>query len=167
MVIRKALPPDAEAILALLRGLITEPRNNLLIASEPFTATVEDEVRLIEELTRLPNSTLLVAEEDGRIVGCLTARGGKRPCNRHEVVVGVSVHRDFRNRGIGTRLMEQVIRWAKERGLRRIELTVYSRNEAAIRLYERLGFHIEGTRRHAFLHDGEWIDAVLMGMLFD
>lgn len=166
MVIRKALSTDAESILALLRDLIEEPRNNLLIASEPFTATVEDEIRMIEELTRSPNSTMLVAEEAGDIVGCLTARGGKRPCNRHEAVVGVSVRRDFRGRGIGTLLMRRMIRWAEDTGLRRIELTVYSRNQA-IRLYERLGFQLEGTRRRAFLHDGEWIDAVVMGMLLD
>jgi putative acetyltransferase len=49
--------------------------------------------------------------------------------------------------------------------LTRLELEVYTDNEAAIRLYERFGFEVEGTlRQHAF-RDGQYVDSHMMGRL--
>lgn len=46
--------------------------------------------------------------------------------------------------------------------LRRVELTVYVENERARRLYERLGFVIEGRRKMSVISQGELNDAFLM-----
>jgi RimJ/RimL family protein N-acetyltransferase len=47
----------------------------------------------------------------------------------------------------------------------RIELVVFSFNPRARRVYEKVGFVAEGTRRQALLWDGEWVDAQVMGIL--
>lgn len=50
-------------------------------------------------------------------------------------------------------------------GIHRVELEVYAFNPRAQRVYEKVGFVVEGVRRHALRWDGEWIDAVMMSML--
>jgi RimJ/RimL family protein N-acetyltransferase len=52
-------------------------------------------------------------------------------------------------------------------GLHKVWLTVHCRNAAAVRLYEQLGFVVEGVLRGEFLLDGERIDAIRMGVLRD
>jgi putative acetyltransferase len=50
-------------------------------------------------------------------------------------------------------------------GLTRLELTVYTDNEPALRLYRRFGFELEGTHRAYGLRDGVLTDAHCMARL--
>jgi putative acetyltransferase len=62
--------------------------------------------------------------------------------------------------------MRCVVEWARESGVvTRLELEVLTRNESAIRLYERVGFQREGLRRHALLRHGEYLDELTMALL--
>lgn len=73
---------------------------------------------------------------------------------------------DSRNRGFGTEASKLLLRFAFETlRLNRVELEVYAFNPRAIRVYQRLGFVMEGTRREALYWDDEWIDAHIMAML--
>jgi len=73
---------------------------------------------------------------------------------------------DDRNKGIGTKATRLLVRHGFETvGLNRIELEVYSFNPRARRVYENIGFKLEGTRRQALLWDGEAVDAHMMAML--
>jgi putative acetyltransferase len=47
----------------------------------------------------------------------------------------------------------------------RIELTVYTDNHRAIKLYQKFGFQEEGVRRAYALRDGVYVDALAMGRL--
>ena len=59
--------------------------------------------------------------------------------------------------------MEALIAEAGARGGRRMTLRVFSPNERAQRLYERLGFEVEGVLRGEFrVADGEFVDDVFM-----
>jgi len=51
--------------------------------------------------------------------------------------------------------------------LKRIELEVYTDNAAAIHLYEKFGFVIEGTKRKYAFRDGEYVDAHVMARVRD
>jgi putative acetyltransferase len=78
----------------------------------------------------------------------------------------VNVAKPWRGRGVGTALITRAVEWAKRGGvIRRIELKVFTRNTTAIRLYERLGFALEGTRRRAVFKEGRYEDNHLMAML--
>lgn len=50
-------------------------------------------------------------------------------------------------------------------GVHRVELEVYAFNPRAQRVYEKVGFRVEGVRRDALLWDDVWVDAVMMSML--
>jgi RimJ/RimL family protein N-acetyltransferase len=114
---------------------------------------------------RSGNGVILVAEEDGALVGYLEVQGGAFRRNRHVGEIVVGMRGAYRGRGIGTRLFESAERWAAEHGLRRLELTVMTHNAAAIALYQKMGFAIEGTRRSSLLVDGSFVDEYYMAKL--
>jgi len=96
----------------------------------------------------------------------LTLEGGKRRNVHHSAVLGITVAHDWRGQGVGRRLMENAIRWARDgRLLTRIELHVFARNEGAIHLYQAMGFALEGQRRAAVIRDGEPLDDLVMALL--
>lgn len=69
-------------------------------------------------------------------------------------------------RGLGSETIQLVLRHAFETvGLHRIELEVYAFNPRARHVYEKVGFGYEGTKRHALLWEGVWVDADLMAIL--
>jgi RimJ/RimL family protein N-acetyltransferase len=125
--------------------------------------TLEEERSSTQNLLDAPNSTLLVAEAMGAIVGVLDFHGGKHEQRAHTGELGVSVARSWRRQGVGSTLIGELERWAKPRGIKRIELHVFSNNSPAIRLYEKLGFALEGRRVGAVEVDGSYIDVIQMG----
>lgn len=84
-------------------------------------------------------------------------------CGWLAIGIGSPSHR---KKGYGTEAMQLVLRFAfHELNLHRIQLSVFSYNTAAIRLYERLGFTREGTFREYLLRDGKRHDMILYGLL--
>jgi RimJ/RimL family protein N-acetyltransferase len=164
--IRRARPEDSAAGITYFRRIFGEPGINLITEADEYSPTVEGNARVIRDMNAADNSLFLVAEVGGQIIGILTLEGGKRRNVRHAAVLGITVAQEWRGRGIGRRLMDYAIGWAREAGvLRRIELHVFARNASAIHLYESCGFKLEGTRRRAVLRDGEYIDDLVMSLL--
>lgn len=72
----------------------------------------------------------------------------------------------YHSKGYGGEAMRLLLRFAfAELNLRRAQLTVFSYNDPAIRLYEKLGFRREGTFREFLRRDGELFDMLLYGLL--
>ena len=63
--------------------------------------------------------------------------------------------------------MKAVIDVARDMGLRRISLVVYAGNKAAIRMYKKLGFKVEGCSKYGIYTFGKYMDTILMGLLLD
>jgi putative acetyltransferase len=81
------------------------------------------------------------------------------------VLLGVNEARQ--GRGVGARVLQLLLAAASVMiGLRRVQLTVFADNDAAIRLYQRFGFEIEGRHRD-FVRRGEgFIDAFTMAKVY-
>jgi putative acetyltransferase len=107
----------------------------------------------------------IVAVLDERIVGSadVTQYQGRRS---HAGGVGLIVHDDHHGRGIGTALMAALVdtsdNWLN---LKRLELSVFVDNAAAIGLYRKFGFVVEGTNRAVAFRDGQYVDAYAMARL--
>jgi ribosomal protein S18 acetylase RimI-like enzyme len=69
---------------------------------------------------------------------------------------------DARRQGVGRALLSAAVDWARNNGVRKIELHVFPWNEPAIHLYERFGFEREGYRKAHYRRAGEDVDAILM-----
>ncbi len=78
--------------------------------------------------------------------------------------MNIVVHPGSVGRGIGARLMADLLAWARDnKRLQKIELLVRASNARAIRLYERLGFVEEGRlRARVRLPDGRMVDDIAM-----
>ncbi len=165
--IRPVRPDDAAAVLALLAGVVSEPVNNLMREPGEPIFTEEEEREFLAGQTMRPDWCCFVAVADsGEIIGMVTIDGQRRPAVRHCGRLGVSVAAGWRGQGVGRALMERAIACARESGvLTRIELLVLVRNEAAIHLYERLGFQHEGRHKRALLRNGEYLDELAMALL--
>lgn len=81
---------------------------------------------------------------------------------------GVTVRKDHWGKGIGSSLIETMLKWAKASDvIRKINLNVQTNNETAIALYKKFSFEIEGTIRRDSFIDGKFYDAYAMGILID
>jgi RimJ/RimL family protein N-acetyltransferase len=81
------------------------------------------------------------------------------------VAIGIG-ERGYWGRGYGYEAMTLALDFAfKELNLHRIQLTVYSYNQRAIRMYEKLGFQLEGNYREFLLRDSQHYDMLLYGLL--
>ena len=108
----------------------------------------------------------LVAELDGRVVGSLGLHPQTTLRRRHAALLGISVERSAQRRGVGTALLQAACDyadgWAQ---ILRIELTVFTDNAAALALYQRFGFRIEGTHRAYAMRAGGYADVHAMARL--
>lgn len=75
-------------------------------------------------------------------------------------ITNIAVHPEFRNTGIGSLLMEHMIKTAKSEGITSMTLEVRKGNSAAIRLYEKYNFSVQGLRKGYYADNRE--DALIM-----
>lgn len=93
---------------------------------------------------------------------------GKYQGHHRNSEVGIDILPAHQGKGYGSEAIRWALEYAFQRaGLHRVGIKAFGWNDGAIRLYERLGFKIEGREREALWHDGRWWDAVEFGMLED
>jgi RimJ/RimL family protein N-acetyltransferase len=105
-----------------------------------------------------------VALDGGTVVGWCDVNPKTHPTLRHSGVLGMGVAASHRGRGLGTGLLRTTLEAAFGRGLLRVELVVRADNAAAIALYERHGFELEGRLRDYMVVDGVRQDALQMAL---
>jgi L-amino acid N-acyltransferase YncA len=104
-------------------------------------------------------------DEDGRLVGIATLRREERVRSAHKAFLfGMYVLPEHRREGVGRALLEAVIRRAEGVGIRQVNLTVNSKNSAAVLLYESCGFEQFGLERHAFRIGDGFVDTAYMAL---
>ena len=103
----------------------------------------------------------LVAEVDGKAIA-LAELQRKKGYSSHVGGIAIGIHRQYRNIGIGTRLMKSLISQAKTMNLKILTLEVYSTNKRAIHVYEKLGFKETGRIPKGLFRNEKYIDQVIM-----
>ena len=162
LIVRPAVPADADALVELGRDVAREPELWLT-----YDRTRGDERRNVRGVQRDANVTVLVAETEEGIVGRLSIARDRSPLSRHVAEFGLMVASGARRRGIGSALIAEATKWARGLGIVKLELTVFPHNAPAIALYRKLGFREEGRLHRRYFIDGRYIDAMLMGLDLD
>ena len=158
VVVRKIQLEDAEGFWTALKSVAQEKKYILTIQAPPFESTkafVQDNVE--------KNYAQYVAVSDNTIVGWADIIPLEHPTMAHVGSLGMGVIADYRGQGIGSKLLASVIQHAWDSGLKRLELEVFTDNQAAINLYKKHGFIEEGLKRYARLVDNHYQDIMVMG----
>lgn len=127
-------------------------------------ATFETEVPSWErwDASHLPDHRL-VAVRDGTVTGWAALSPVSDRCVYGGVAEeSVYVAEEARGRGVGRELLEALIAGAEESGIWTIQTGIFPENEASVRLHQRVGFRIVGTRERLGQHNGVWRDVLLL-----
>ena len=105
----------------------------------------------------------LCRSEQGRLIGHVDLRAHADSSCAHRCILGMGVHRDYRQAGIGTQLISYVEQWANTTStIKWIDLQVLSNNLPAVQLYLSRGFIRCGEIPALYQLDGQFFSETLM-----
>lgn len=162
MEIKIIKPKLAEEFLKLQLKLDNETKFMMLEPGERNITVEQLKARL-----SLSNeeSIFFGIEDDDELVGFISVTRGAYKRIRHTAYIVVGIQQKYSGKGLGMKLFQEVEKWALKCNVSRLELTVMSHNERAIKLYEKMGFYKEGTKEKAMLIDGVYINEYYMAKL--
>ena len=164
--IRECVEADAESVLNLFRTIAAES-DNLARLPHEIDLTLEQEREYIRACRDSPNSIMLLAEAAGRAVAVAGVEGPKLEKFAHHGELGMCVLRDHWRLGIGRAILDYLLTWSQQAGLRKLYLRVYDFNEPAHRLYRTAGFTEEGRLQADVRRaDGSYGDTIIMAKHF-
>ncbi|MDS5851967.1 GNAT family N-acetyltransferase [Streptococcus pneumoniae] len=166
LLIREAEPKDAAELVTFLNRVSLETDFTSLDGDGILLTSEEMEIFLNKQASS-DNQITLLAFLNGKIAGIVNITADQRKRVRHIGDLFIVIGKRYWNNGLGSLLLEEAIEWAQASGiLRRLQLTVQTRNQAAVHLYQKHGFVIEGSQERG-AEEGKFIDVYLMGKLID
>jgi len=159
VVLRSLRFDDKELLLSMFANM---SKNALLWSSPPY-----DEQKIDRWMSGSKTGLSLVALSEDRLVGITAVYQFPRPRLKGVGGMMIYIHQDFHGVGLGTEMTDCLLTLARDKGLHRIGLEVVEDNEAAVRLYKKLGFEIEGVMKDAYFGtDHKYHNILVMGYLF-
>ena len=162
MLIRRLVSSDARAYQTLRLAALCE-------CPSAFGSSYEEEcdtplALMAERLAPESGHIVFGAFDEAQLVGNIgVGRETARKLAHKGFVRGMYVAPDFRNQGIGRKLMTQALRFAVSmHGLRQLTLSVNATNAGALALYEAMGFKSFGVEPAALFIDSELHDEIHM-----
>jgi RimJ/RimL family protein N-acetyltransferase len=155
----KLLNPDDFEIFKRIR------LEALRAAPEALASSASDWERLPDEewrrrLTANPVVVSIRGEEPVGIMGLMRQQGSKMA--HRATIIMVYLRDSERGGGQAVAMLDLLLDHARASGIRQVELAVSAENPAAIRFYQREGFHEIGCIPAGFLHEGREIDEIVM-----
>lgn len=159
--IRRATVDDAQAISAIWEVICAE--RVYTAVSRPFTA--EQEREYIASLSE--REAIFLAEADGQVVGFQIIDQWARYSDAFDHVggMGTFILPQRRHRGIGRRLAEHTLRFARAHGYEKLVIYVRAGNVGAQAFYQGLGFVPKGVLSRQVKIDGQYEDEIFMDLL--
>ena len=166
IVIRPVGEDDAEGFFQMMCRLDDETEYMMYEPGERRDQTKDpSRLRNVIRAAQTGGDLLLAAVDSDEIVGFIWAERGKTNRVRHTAYIVVGVRSSYRSLGIGTEFFRRMDGWAKACGIIRLELTVECDNSAAVSLYRKCGFAVEGVRPKSMNVSGRLVDEYYMGKL--
>lgn len=146
IIIRQATVADALALNELALTTFSTAEHVLTTTNEFVAKSTEEAQQYrITEYIEQEGWVILLAVQNGQLIGNLDFRNGGQLRNQHTGEFGMSVHPNYQNKGVGKHLLTALLDWAKANPLiEKVKLSVFTNNEPAIYLYKKLGFIKEG-----------------------
>ncbi len=158
VLLRLLRPDDRDSLLNMMDGLSYDA---LRWSNPPY-----DEAKINRWMSSVDSRLSIVAVFEERMVGISAIYQFTRPREKGIGSMMIYLHQDFHGVGLGTAMTEEILMLAKRRGLHRIGLEVVEDNGAAVALYKKRRFEVEGVLRDAYFgEDGEYHNMLVMGIL--
>ena len=160
---RVADPGDAGKLLEYT-SIVGKETDYLSFGADAFNISEEREAKFISRFYNNRKHLMIVALDGDRIVANASIERNRIPRYSHRAELSITVLRDYWGRGIGSRLMEMLIDFAKESGVEIISLDVRADNERAKALYKKFGFKTVGVYEKYFKIGNEYFDGEFMNL---
>jgi L-amino acid N-acyltransferase YncA len=158
--IREASEKDLVNILGIYNDAILNTT-----AVYDYKAHTIDNIEKWYDKKKQDGYPLLVFEEDDNAVAFATFGPFREwPAYKYTIEHSVYVHKSHRNKGIGMKLMKEIIKIADEREYATIVAGIDSGNIISIKMHEKLGFESSGVIKKAGFKFGKWLDLAFYQM---
>lgn len=158
---RPAEPEDLAAITKIYNDAIL----NTVATFDTKTKTPEEQKEWLA--AHDAKHPVLVAEIDGEIVGWASlSRWSDRYAYSDTAEISVYVDEEKRGKGVGTALMDEVLRQGRSAGLHTVLARITSGNEISIRMHEKAGFEHIGVMREVGVKFGNLLDVHMMQKIY-
>jgi putative acetyltransferase len=162
VLLRPELSTDTEMLWEMFSTLSKASLDNLV---EPFTRErVEGWTSNIDYDKALPILALVKEENRRRVIGSASLVFHLTEANRHKAELGITVHDDYQNLGLGTIMVNHLLDIARKKGLMKVYLLVKTTNSRAIHVYEKCGFKIEAMLEKEHSLEGQLEDDYRMAI---
>lgn len=160
-VFREAEGKDAEALVKYITTVGGET-DYLSYGKDTFNISPEREARFIERFKRNKKDIMLIALDGESVIANASLESNRVQRYSHSSELSITVLKEYWGRGIGSRLMEMMIDFARSVGTEIIYLEARSDNERAFALYQKFGFEKNCDIKRFFKIDGKYYDATVM-----
>ncbi|MEA2089201.1 MAG: GNAT family protein [Thermoproteota archaeon] len=164
VLLRPELSTDTNMLWEMFSTL---SRRSLRFLVRPFTRErVEAWTSNINYEKALPILGVVKEGDKTRIVASATLSFHAEPSLIHKAWLGIAVHDDYQNRGLGAALTRFILEIARKKGLKKVYLRVSRGNKRAVHVYEKCGFKTEAVLKDARFIDGKYCDELYMSIFF-
>jgi len=139
-------------------------RKCIKLASSLTRERVESWTRNINYNEVLAIVAVIEEKNEQRIIGSASLKFNPQETLKHKAELGLTVHDDYQNMGIGTALLNHLIDIARMKKLRKVWLHVSTHNDRAIYMYKKAGFTIEGKLCKESCINGKYRDEYRMAL---
>ncbi len=110
---------------------------------DPYLLLDDNLNKLWKDIMNDPNLFYIVIEDDGRLVSSCTLaiiKNLTRGAKPYSIIENVVTHKEYRNKGLGKKVLQKAIQISKERGCYKVMLLTGRKDEKVLQYYERAGF---------------------------
>lgn len=165
VIIREAERDDAEQMINFY-NFVGGETDFLSFGKDDFRKNPAEYENYIEDIKKEQNSIILLAIAEGKIIGIATINSNQKARTRHVGVLGIVIEKRYWGLGLGRKLMNLLINWAKTNNItKKILLLTNENNIAAQELYKKIGFIEEGLLKKDNYINGVYYNTVIMGLI--
>lgn len=165
VIIREAERDDAEQMINFY-NFVGGETDFLSFGKDDFKKNPAEYENYIEDIKKEQNLIILLAIAEGEIIGIATINSNQKARIRHVGVLGIVIEKRYWGLGLGRKLMNLLINWAKTNNItKKILLLTNENNIAAQELYKKIGFIEEGLLKKDNYINGVYYNTVIMGLI--
>ena len=154
---------DTEMLWNMFSTLSEDSVSNLI---PPFTRErIEGWTSNIDYDEVLAIVAVIKEKNEQRIVGSASLKFNPNEHSKHKAELGITVHDEYQNMGIGTALVKHLLNIARMKKLIQVWLQVNTDNDIAVHIYKEAGFQIEGKLCKERYIKGKYRDEYRMAIL--